>query len=289
LLPYKGMETRAAQQLRFFPDLQNMKGVVFLAFLMVSCSTVRIKTPPRSSSLTGTAYYKSLFASGWQQRDSVTTAELLRGNMPAFLKRLVPIRVSAIDSATGKKIKAVYFVTPDYLSVGTDADWARVHLTPGAAQKVADSLHCFLPTTKMVDAIYHAAKLKLEPLPLFAHRDSTPTMYHHHLIIEGQRKGRKGLIAGIKKDLVITGRLHRDSRSNRVAIYGWHKPGGVPIQPLYTGHVNWWVDYSQGIRLVYRKIKMNGQWMDYTDVLKHPVYKNLICNEEFCDYYRYPY
>ena len=130
-----------------------------------------------------------------------------------------------------------------------------------AAQKIADSFDCFLPTRKMVDDIYKAAKIKLEPVPMYAFRDSTPTMWHHHLIIEGQRKGRKGLIAGIKKDVVISGKISRDQRPDRVAIYGWHKLDGKPIQPLYTGHINWWVDYSQGIRLVYRKIKV-GRKMD---------------------------
>ena len=56
-----------------------------------------------------------------------------------------------------------------------------------------------------------------------------------------------------------------------------------------TGHVYWWVDYSQGIRLVYRYIKVNHKWMDYTDVLKNPVLKKLICDEEYCDFYKYPY
>jgi hypothetical protein len=91
---------------------------------------------------------------------------------------------------------------PDYLSIGTDDDWARINITPLAAQKIADSLNCFLPTRKMVDDIYKAAKIKLEPVPMFAFRDSTPTMWHHHLIIEGQRKGRKGLIAVFKKMLL---------------------------------------------------------------------------------------
>jgi hypothetical protein len=114
-------------------------------------------------------------------------------------------------------------------------------------------------------------------------------MYHHHLIIEGQRKRRKGLIAGIQKDVVISGRLSRTEKPDRVAIYGWHKLNGEPIQPLYTGHIFWWVDYSQGIRLVYRKIKVNGKWMDYTNVLQDPVLQKLLCDEQYCDFYKYPY
>ena len=158
-----------------------------------------------------------------------------------------------------------------------------------AAQKAADSLDCFLPTRKMSDDIYKAAVVKLEPVPMYAFRDSTVTMWHHHLIVEGQRKGRKGLIAGIKKDVVISGKVSRDSRPDREAIYGWHKPDGKPIQPLYTGHINWWVEYSHCIRLVYRMIKVNGKWMDYRDVLKDAVLRRLLCDEEVCDFYKYPY
>jgi hypothetical protein len=175
------------------------------------------------------------------------------------------------------------------LSVGTDTDWARINITPNAAQAIADKVDCFLPTRKMVDDIYKASKIKLEPVPMYAFRDSTPTMWHHHLIIEGQRKGKKGLISGIKKDVVITGRISRDARSNRVAIYGWHQLNGKPIQPLYTGHINWWVDYSQGIRLVYRKIKVEGKWTDYTEILKDLQLRKLLCDEEFCDFFKYSY
>jgi hypothetical protein len=141
----------------------------------------------------------------------------------------------------------------------------------------------------MADDIYRAARVKLEPVPMYAFRDSTPTMWQHHLIVEGQRKGRKGLIAGIQKDVVISGKIKADGRPDRVAIYGWHKLDGNPIQPLYTGHVNWWVDYSQCIRLVYRKIKVNGKWMDYEQVLGDPVLQRLLCDEPDCSFFRYPY
>ena len=249
--------------------------------------------PERASSITGNEFYHQAFAMKWKERDSFAVKEILAGAVPSFLKKFVPVHVSIIDSASGKKINATYYVSPDYLSVGTNDDWARINITPMAAQKIADSFNCFLPTRKMVDDIYKAAKLKLEPVTMYAFRDSTPTMWHHHLIVEGQRKGRKGLIAGIKKDVVISGIPiaigTRDGRPDRVAIYGWHKLDGKPIQPLYTGHINWWVDYSQGIRLVYRKIKVNGKWMDYVDVLKDKTLQRLLCDEEWCDFYRYTY
>lgn len=262
---------------------------ISLLCILFSCSPKFIQTPGRpATAITGTEFYKQAFPFKWQQRDSLAVKEILQGNIPSFLKHFVAVHVHITDTATGKTIKATYYVAPDYLSVGSDQDWARINITPMAAQKIADSFHCFLPTRKMVDDIYKAAVVKLEPLPMYALRDSTPTMYHHHLMIEGQRKGRKGLIAGIQKDVVISGKLLRD-KPDRLAIYGWHKLDGKPIQPLYTGHVNWWVDYSQGIRLVYEKIKVNGRWMNYQDVLKDAVLKNLLCDEEYCDFYKYPY
>ena len=211
------------------------------------------------------------------------------GNIPEFLRRFSPVQVSITDSATGKIINATYYVAPDYLSIGTDNDWARIPLTPMAAQQIADRVECFLPTRKMVNDIYRQATVKLEPVPMYAFRDSTITMWHHHMIVEGQRRGRKGLIAGIKKDVVISEKVSRDARPDREAIYGWHKLDGQPIQPVYTGHINWWVDYSHGIRLIYKKIRVGKRWMDYQDVLKDPLLRKLICDETFCDYYRYPY
>lgn len=264
-------------------------GLVILVMIVSCQSTKRINVPGRSSAKTGTEFYHEAFAMNWQQRDSFVIKEILAGNIPSFLKKFVNIKTSIIDSATGKKINAEYYVSPDYLSIGSDNDWARINITPLAAQKIADSFGCFLPTRKMVDDIYRAARVKLEPVPMYAFRDSTPTMWHHHLIVEGQRKGRKGLIAGIQKDVVISGKIKRDPKPDRVAIYGWHKPDGKPIQPLYTGHIYWWVDYSQGIRLIFRTIRVDNKWMDYTEVLNDPSLKRILCDEEWCDFYRYDY
>jgi len=267
-----------------------MKAALCLfCFALIACNRYHLQVAVSNTTRTiGTAFYKTAAAYNWKQRDSLVIKEILSGNIPSFLKTLVPIDISITDSL-GKEIKATYYVMPDYLAIGTDDDWARVDITPMAAQRIADSFQCFLPTRKMVDDIYKAAKVKLEPVPMYAFRDSTPTMYQHHLIIEGQRKGRSGLIAGIKKDVVISGKILRDAKQNRVAIYGWHKFDGKPMQLLYTGHVDWYTDYSHGIRLVNRKVKVNGKWMDYTEVLSHPVYKRLLCDEEWCDYYHYLY
>jgi hypothetical protein len=263
--------------------------IIAFIFLITGCHTLQhVNWPQRTSSLTGTAFYQAAFVMKWASRDSFVLAQVEQGNLPSFLRKFTAIHTSIIDTVSGQAIKALYFVSTDYLSVGTDDDWARINITPYTAQRIADMTNCFLPTRKISDDIFKQATVKLEPVPMYAFRDSTPTMWHHHLIIEGQRKKRKGLVAGIKKDVVISGKLATDKRSDRVAIYGWHKPDGKPIQPVYTGHIYWWVDYSQGIRLVYRKIKVNGRWMDYEEILKHPVLNRLLCDEDNCDYSRYP-
>jgi hypothetical protein len=259
----------------------------FCFLLLLSCSTVKLNQSPGTEKITGAEFYASAISMQWKQRDSFAVKEVLLGNMPDFLYKFVPINVSIKDSATNKPIKATYYVSSDYLSVGTNGNWARIPLTPIAAQIIADSLHCFLPTRKIVNDIYAASVVKLAPIPMYIYRDSSITMWQHHLIIEGQRAGRKGLIAGIKKDVVISDLLTRSSKTNRVAIYGWHQLNGMPIQPLYAGHVNWYADYSHGIRLVYQKIKVNGKWMDYKAVMLDQRLKKLLSDEELADVIRY--
>lgn len=258
----------------------------------VACRSGRIfylQVPsPTTQRTSGTDFYKTVAAWKWAARDSLAVQEILSGNTPSFIQHFVRV-TSKITDSMGAVHHAVFFVSPDYLSIGTDKDWARIPLTPMAAQKIADRFNCFLPTRKIVDLIYQQAKVKLEPLPMYAYRDSSVTMWQHHLMIEGQRKERKGLIAGIKKDIVISSKISRDAKAGREAIYGWHQLNGKPIQPLYTGHINWWVDYSHGIRLVYNKIKVDGIEMDYTYVLQHPLYQKLLCDEDFCDFFKYPY
>ena len=68
--------------------------------------------------------------------DSVFVSELLNGNMPSFIKELVPVTISE------KGNTLIYKVTPDYLSVGNDSDYFRVPLGGPDSQKVADATKC---------------------------------------------------------------------------------------------------------------------------------------------------
>lgn len=220
-------------------------------------------------------------------RDLFVEACISSRNYPDFMNKFVRIDVETTDE-NGQIVKGYYFVAPDYLCVGTNDDFIRMPIQPTTAQRIADKLGCFLSTRKISDDVYNAAVIKLEPHPLTKDRDSLYTFIEHNDIIEEQRLGRVGLIAGHKKDVIITQRLFESPKDDRVALYGWHKPDGRPIQPIYIGHVDWYLDYSHGIRLVKDTIYVEGEPMHYIDVMKHSVYRKLICDEEECNYYKYP-
>ena len=258
----------------FFP-------VVFL----ISCNSKILITRKPNTSTTGSAFYKEAAGLQWKQRDSLAMHYILSGHIPAFLNKMQP--VNFIFHNNGKRYRVTYFVSSDYLSVGTDDDGARIPLTPMFSQKIADSLDCFLPTTKMVNDIHEHATIKLAPIPLVENRDNSNTMYQHHLLIQEQYKNQKGIISGIKKDIVITDQLN--NKPDRVAIYGWYKLNGKPIQPLYTGHVNWYADYSHGTRLIYKKIRINGKWFEHSTVFKDPVLRKILTNEATSDFLKYKY
>jgi hypothetical protein len=143
--------------------------------------------------------------------------ELTTGNVPAHLRRMVPVSFEAV--VKGKARTATIWCTPDYLGVGEDTDWFRMPLTPQSAQGIADRLDCVLPTRRMVDAIWRQAAVQLEPAPFSPkHYDitSVATFYLSHSQIELQLGARQGpLVGGIKKDVVITPLTRHESGARR--------------------------------------------------------------------------
>lgn len=239
-------------------------------------------TPPeiperKADALSGSAFIASVATMSREERETAIKRELLAGNIPSFLRRVSRIEVTAVDSA-GVMQKINYGVMPDYLAIGSDTDFVRMPMTPQTAQAFCDAFGFVLPTRKMVGDIWKQAEVRIEPRPLTQQRESPLTFLEHHCIIEGQLKEsmRGKLVAGIKEDIVVTPRL--DS-SGRVAIFGWHRENGEPIQPLYTGHVDWYVDYSHGIRPVRRSMSVNGTARAFEKVLADPELKYLVTDE----------
>jgi hypothetical protein len=228
--------------------------------------------------VTGSALLARVKDLSREEREKDVVREVLGGNVPAFLRQLKPIHVTA-KSADGVEHTATYWVTADVVSVGSDDDFFRMPLTPMAAATIARSLNCTLITRKMSNDVYQQAELKLEPRPLTEKREAAETFYQSHQIIEDQRRGKPGglLVAGIKKDVVITNRLKE--KPNRVAIFGWHKLDGKAIQPLYVGHVDTYVDYSHGTRLVSNEMDVDGRPTTVRAVLADPDLCGLLSDE----------
>ncbi|WP_414897919.1 hypothetical protein [Rhodovulum sp. YEN HP10] len=212
-------------------------------------------------------------------RDAQIVQQALAGNIPHFLRELTPVRVSG-RLADGSRADVTICVTPDYLALGSDADFVRVPMGLPAAARIADRFGFLLPTTRMVDAIYGQARMRLAPRPMDpgAQMSSTRYFLQHNRTVESQTGGREGqLTAGQKKDLVLTNRLR--SHPGRVAIYGWHKPDGHPIQPLSTVHGAYYSDYSHGVRLVSQTAFVNGRPVSLASLLANPSYAGLLTGE----------
>jgi hypothetical protein len=252
-----------------------LAGLILL--LSSSLSAQSLDFPPRQPSAPkGTAFALSIAALPLADREDKILAEVKAGNVPSVLRKLVPVEVSA------GAVKATYFVAPDYLAIGSDDDFFLTPLTPLTAQAIADRLNCVLPTPKMVDDIYRIATVKLTPAPI----PPSPAMItvavflHHNEMVRaarGEGKPDGALVAGHKKDVVIANKLL--AMRGKVAIYGWHKPDGKPIQPLYTGHTATYADYSHGVRLVSRRMVVDGVMKTIDEVLADPKLSPLLSNE----------
>jgi hypothetical protein len=155
------------------------------------------------------------------------------------------------------------------------ADSYHAPIAIGAAAELAEDLGYELPTCAMVDAIWRAADLRVEP-PMRKHDGTwrtmaTPAVYKDQeeriaKLLEGKRWM---LLAGTHKDVVFdacracAGRAegfwckvcdakHRGKKV--LGLYGWHRTNGRVIQPFFAGHSREWIDYAQGLRLVRRVV-----------------------------------
>lgn len=264
-----------------------LRAFALCALLALPAAThgAEINLPPRPvGAATGTEFAARLVALDLAAREAAVVTEVQHGNVPDFWRRFVAV---PLDGG------AAIFVAPDYLAVGADEDYFLAPLSPATAQALADQLGCVLPTRKMVDAIYHAAPLKLTPAPIPPSEAMTtaPLFSQHNTTVRQQRAATLAahplgtLVAGHKKDVVLTPQLA--DAPGKVAIYGWHRPDGTAIQPLYLGHTANWVDYSHGIRLVRRDMTLNGAPTTIDAVLADPKTCTLLSDEGPIGDYRY--
>ena len=64
-----------------------------------------------------------------------------------------------------------------------------------------------------------------------------------------------------------------------LAIYGWHRLDGRPIQPLSLVHEASYADYSHGIRFMQPTMLVDGQERPLDDVAREPALSALVTDE----------
>jgi hypothetical protein len=239
--------------------------------------------PTRSATArTGSGFVEDILQLRGAARDAKITRQVLSGNVPDFLRHLTPVTLSWTPG-NGKTINVTICVTPDYMAVGANRDFVRVPMGLPAAARIARKLGFMLPTTKMVDAIYTQAKVHLAPEPMTpgSQMESTDYFQRHNRTVTQQRNKTgydlTALTAGQKKDIVLSNRLR--SKPGRVAIYGWHRRNGKPIQPLSTVHGESYADYSHGVRLISATAYVNGESRALADILADPRLARIVSSE----------
>lgn len=276
-----------------------MKHFLIVLFVLFSslgnAQTLKIKT--RSiKALSGSEFSKSIrdTSISLDKREEIIFKEVISGNIPNFYRQLVEIKDTILIDNNLQTIK--YFVLPDYLAIGSDQDYFYCPMRPQLAQKIAKYLKCSLPTRKISNKIYQHALVKLKPQPIPPSKEmvTIPVFEKHNLMVQEQRKSslaefpNGSLIAGNKKDVVISNKIFNDKGLLRVVIYGWHKEDGKAIQPLYNGHSTIHVDYSHGIRFIQNKVWVNGQHTILQKILKSRKNHELLSDEGIIENPIYP-
>lgn len=258
-----------------------------------------------SVALTGHEFIQKVQDMGFWDMEEQTVAQILAGNVPSALKKFRKITYTVtirhryqsytlegfpdgpVKNET-HKYKVEMWVLPDYLAVGNDQDFVRMPMGPLAAQRVADSLYCSLPTTFLSDRIDEVSEGRIEIFPFrpVGDRNMKPLCFEDSNNAINALMRSKGLkfgqfVSGLKKDVVLTTRLENEPDYYRhVAIYGWFHQDGHPQQPLFIRHGNFYSDYSHGIRLIYRTIKIDGKGYDLRAVLEDPFLFRLVSKED---------
>jgi len=264
-----------------------MKNIYFILLLFSNyVFSQTLDLPPRNAnSQNGSQIISSITNLSLQDRENYIFNEIINGNIPNFLRNLIEIKDSTLINGTYKHIS--YYAIPDYLALGCDTDYFLCPMTPILAQKIANTLNCTLPTRKMVDKISMAANVKMQPQTITpsAQMVTVPVFAAHDSMVWSQRQTFLPnyplgyLVDGDKKDVIISNLIYTSQPPRKVVIYGWHYPNGNIIQPMYSGHIDTYADYSHGIRLVQNKVYVDGDTMLATDIMASQTLCDLLSDE----------
>ena len=240
--------------------------------------TPQAETAPR---YTGSQFARHIEGMDAPRREQAIVAAILSGNLPPFLRTLVPITLD-YHAPGGKTLSVTLFVMPEYLAVGSDQDFLRMPMTLPTAFAVASRMGFVLPTRKIVDAIYRQSAFHFSPEPMTPGPQMGSTEYYrvHNEKIDAQSRARGRvsgtLVSGHKKDVVISPRL--TSNPEKLAIYGWHQLNGIPS----SRSVCPWrllCRLQSRVRLVSETALVDGERRSIYDLLDDPDLAGIVSDE----------
>jgi len=249
-----------------------------------------LNLPPRATNaLTGSQFANIVWLSPRDNREAWIYEQVVSGNVPNWIRTLKPINTSSGGHT------ATYYVTPDYLAIGSDQDYFLIPMTPLLAQRLCDKFGYTLPTRKMVDQIWAAATVKMPPDPITASALMTtvPVFVDHNNMVRADRnlttnaQPLGALVGGHKKDVILSNEITNRPPPARVVIYGWHYPDGSVIQDLTAVHESTYADYSHGIRFVQTSMIVDGGANTVSNVLASATLAPLLSDEGVIPLSRY--
>lgn len=252
--------------------------------------------PPRPADAAGgNQIVEELRGLEFEAREERVYAEVARGNIPGWLRELGRVEVTVEVPASGagdaesdgtRTRRLTFWAMPDYLSIGSDDDFFYVPLSPRTALRIAELAGASLPTPRLVDATWLKARVRLIPVRFRPdeHMGTLRYFNRHNHVVQAQRQqhgARPGqLVAGHKLDVVLLGGgadapggeagADAPAEARAVGLYGWHLSDGVPIQPVHRIDPTTPPHFSMGVRLVDRRILLDGVEMDVGDLLRDP-------------------
>lgn len=189
-------------------------------------------------------------------------------------------------------LEARIWVMADALMVGEPGDYVRISMNADTAQRIAWEFGDYLPTTKICDAVWDAAEVKIAPEtqgpPRYSYSDMDhpDRMMDYHKAVDrkiAEKNGFGKLIGNIGKHWVLTNK----NTTSRAANYGWYVQSGGSvsasgkrmIQTLGTAHNGRHADYSQVLRLVKNEVEIDGKLYSFADVALDPELCGLVSSE----------
>jgi len=176
-------------------------------------------------------------------------------------------------------------VTFDVMTDALKIEGVRVVAGAGLAQQIADRLGASLPTPRMVDHVWDAATVKVDPKPRQISR-STRAVIDHSADVDAAVAGRTGLVDNAGKWWVLVSKLA--TSAGKACNFGWRVPKvdaqnhwrSIPteadvdgkhrvIQGPGTAHGLEQDDYSQTVRLV-RNLTVDGVARPLAEGLRDP-------------------